>query len=208
MGRITTIFWDCGGVLLTNGWDHVERRAVLDHFDVTGADFEDFEQRHPGPNDEWEKGRITVEEYLRLTLFTKTRSFTPQEFMDVMKLQSKVLHEMNVQILRELAAAGRYKLVMLNNEAAELNDYRIATFGLRDMFGVFCSSCYVGLRKPGLEMFKLGLQLMQANPAESVFVDDRAGNAAAAASLGMKAIHFTTPGQLGNQLQAAGVELV
>ena len=32
MAEISTILWDVGGVLLTNGWDHLERAAVLKQF--------------------------------------------------------------------------------------------------------------------------------------------------------------------------------
>ncbi len=34
MVEISTILWDVGGVLLTNGWDHNERAAVLRQFDL------------------------------------------------------------------------------------------------------------------------------------------------------------------------------
>jgi putative hydrolase of the HAD superfamily len=100
MATITTILWDVGGVLLTNGWDHKERAAVLSRF---GVDWDAFEQRHPDANDAWEKGLITVEEYLQETVFYEPRKFTVEEFVDAMKAQSKVLEDSALGILGKLA---------------------------------------------------------------------------------------------------------
>ena len=73
MVEISTILWDVGGVLLTNGWDHLERAAVLKKFQL---DTDSFEQRHELANDPWEKGLITAEEYLLRTVFYEPRPFT------------------------------------------------------------------------------------------------------------------------------------
>ena len=87
MTDISTVLWDVGGVLLTNGWDHAGRADVLAHFNVDKAE---FEERHPEANDAWEKGLITVEEYLHRTVFWETRKFTPAEFLEAMKAESRV----------------------------------------------------------------------------------------------------------------------
>ena len=78
MAEISTILWDVGGVLLTNGWDHLERSAVLQHF---GLDSAPFEQRHELANDPWEKGFMTAEQYLLQTVFYEPRPFTPAAFL-------------------------------------------------------------------------------------------------------------------------------
>ncbi len=202
MAAIRTILWDMGGVLLTNGWDHVQRYAVLEHF---GLERDPFEERHPTANDEWEKGEIDAQEYLKRTVFYEPRNFTWQEFLEVMKLQSQMLHPGCFRILRALKASHEYKVGVLNNEATELNDYRIEHFGLRELFEYFLSSCYLGIRKPDVKIFLRGLQITQANPAETVFIDDREGNVSAAKAAGMKAIHFTGPEKLIDQLGALDI---
>jgi putative hydrolase of the HAD superfamily len=204
MTTITTILWDVGGVLLTNGWDHEERAAVLSHF---GVDREAFEQRHPDVNDVWEKGLITVEEYLQKTVFFEPRKFTADEFVEVMKAQSKVLEDSAIEILGQLGASDSLVLGMLNNEARELNDYRIETFKLRRFFDGFLSSCYVGLRKPDTRMFKLALDILQRDPREIAFVDDRLGNVEAANEVGMRGIHYEGAESLKHELEALGVKL-
>jgi putative hydrolase of the HAD superfamily len=204
MATITTILWDVGGVLLTNGWDHKERAAVLSHF---GVDWDAFEQRHPDANDAWEKGLITVEEYLQKTVFYEPRKFTVEEFVDAMKAQSQVLEDSALGILGKLGASDSFVLGMLNNEARELNDYRIDAFKLPNFFDLFLSSCYVGLRKPDAHMFKLALDVLQRNPQEIAFVDDRAGNVEAAKAAGMRGIRYEGSDSLKREFEGLGIKL-
>ena len=202
--EISTVLWDVGGVLLTNGWDHEGRAAVLARFGVDKAEFED---RHPEANDQWEKGFITVQEYLHRTVFWERRSFTPEDFLAAMKAESQVLPHTALGILESIAASQNIDIGMLNNEARELNDYRIEEFGLRAYFDFFFSSCYVGLRKPGAQIYKLALDVLQCEPGEVVFIDDREGNAEAAAALGIHAIRYAGPEQLTGELAKLGIEV-
>jgi putative hydrolase of the HAD superfamily len=205
MGQIRALFFDVGGVLLTNGWDTTERRAVLAQFNVSDADVEQFERLHPGPNDLWEKGEITVGEYLDKTLFTEARDFTPEQFFAAMQAQSREIPQSALAAVHTLATTGIYKLVTLNNEATELNDYRIKKFGLGESFDVFCSSCYLGLRKPDPKIYQRALQITQAAPEESIFIDDRENNVAVAKEAGMHGVRFTTPEALAKDLEALGI---
>jgi len=203
MTDISTILWDVGGVLLTNGWDHEGRTAVLKRFNVDRAE---FEERHPEANDAWEKGLITVQEYLHRTVFWEPRSFSVEEFVAAMKAESRVLPDTALGILENIATTQDVDLGMLNNEARELNDYRIETFGLRGYFDFFFSSCYVGLRKPSAQIFRLALDVLQCEPEEVIFIDDRAGNVEAAAALGIHAFRYEGSAQLLRTLAALGIE--
>jgi putative hydrolase of the HAD superfamily len=202
MVEISTILWDVGGVLLTNGWDHQERAAVLKKFQL---DSEPFEQRHDLANDPWEKGLITAEEYLLRTVFYEPRTFTPAEFLQAMKERSTLLPHTAMRILQELAASEELELAMLNNEARELNDYRIESFELGRYFDSFFSSCYVGLRKPDPKIFDLALDVLQRDAEEVVFIDDRQGNCDAAAALGIHAIHYLDEAQCAQALERLGL---
>lgn len=204
MATITTILWDVGGVLLTNGWDHQGRAAVLAQF---GLDHDAFEQRHEWPNDAWEKGQITVEEYLDKTVFYQPRSFTYADFFAAMKAQSQILKDSALGILGSLAASQFLTLGMLNNEARELNDYRIRQFRLHDYFNVFLSSCYVALRKPDPRIFRLALNILQEEPQSVVFVDDRPGNVEGANSVGIHGIRYQGSEQLKAEFERLGISL-
>lgn len=204
MSDISTILWDVGGVLLTNGWDHKERAAVLANFNV---DRTRFEEAHPEPNDEWEKGFISAEEYLQRTVFWEPRDFTAEQFLDAMKAESKLLPDSAIGILESLAASQQVDLGILNNEARELNDYRIEEFGFLGYFDFFFSSCYVGLRKPSPQIYRLALDVLQCEPSEVIFIDDRAGNIEAAKTLGINGIHYEGSQKLAATLTGFGIEL-
>ena len=86
--EIRAIYWDIGGVLLTNGWDHEERARVLAQFAIPR---DEYESRHEEANDRWEKGELSDDEFLKQTVFFKERSFTPAEFLQAVRAQSKWL---------------------------------------------------------------------------------------------------------------------
>jgi putative hydrolase of the HAD superfamily len=203
MAEISTILWDVGGVLLTNGWDHLERAAVLKKFEL---DNDAFEQRHELANDPWEKGLITGEEYLLRTVFYEPRPFTPADFLQAMKERSVLLPHSAMRILQDLAASEEIELAMLNNEARELNDYRIERFELGRYFDSFFSSCYLGLRKPDPKIFDLALDVLQRDPEEVVFIDDRQGNCDAAETLGIHAIRYLDEAQCVRALERLGLQ--
>jgi putative hydrolase of the HAD superfamily len=203
MAEISTILWDVGGVLLTNGWDHIERAAVLNEFSLDAAS---FEHRHEIANDPWEKGWMTAEQYLLQTVFYEPRPFTPAAFLQSMKERSVLLPHGAMRILQELAASEEVELAMLNNEARELNDYRIERFELGRYFDVFLSSCYLGLRKPDPKIFELALDVLQRDAEEVAFIDDRAGNCEAAETLGIHAIRYQDEAQCVQALERLGLD--
>jgi putative hydrolase of the HAD superfamily len=202
MAEISTVLFDVGGVLLTNGWDRTERAAVLEHFRLESVA---FEQRHEIANDAWEKGLMTAEQYLLQTVFYEPRPFTPGAFLQAMRERSRLLPYGALRILQELAASEEVELAILNNEARELNDYRIERFEFGRYFDVFLSSCYLGLRKPDPKIFELALDVLQRDPEEVAFIDDRAGNCAAAEALGIHAIQYQDESQCAQALERLGL---
>ena len=201
MSKFTTILWDTGGVLLTNGWDHTERKTVFDWFSVPPGVREAFEQRHATENDAWEKGLIDFDEYLRRTLFFEPRPYTPGAVREAIEAESKWIPDTAMPILQALRERGAVRMGQLNNESRELNDLRIERFGLRQYWSVFFCSGYVRLRKPGLEIYRLALEVLQAPAEEVLFIDDRENNVEAARSLGIHAIQYTGSAALRAELE-------
>ncbi len=204
MDGISTILWDVGGVLLTNAWDREQRDGVVPRF---GLDVPTFEHRHAEVAEAWERDEITVEQYLLHTVFFEPRNFTQDEFLAAMRAQSELLEDSALRILRQLAASEQYVLATVNNESRAMNDFRLAKFGLPNLFGGFFTSCYVGLRKPDRKIYRVALDVLQKDPDEVVFIDDRAENAAAAASLGIHAIRYEGSAKLADALARLGVSV-
>src|SRR5437867_8508049 len=79
--QITAIFWDVGGVLLTNAWDREQRQRALEHFNL---DEDEFNDRHEMVVSSFERGKISLDEYLQRTSFYRKRPFTAAEFREFM----------------------------------------------------------------------------------------------------------------------------
>src|SRR5262249_7801135 len=140
------------------------------------------------------------------TLFYEPRPFTIEHVIDEIQQLSTPFAE-TLQLVRALRAGGRYMLATLNNESRELNEYRIARFGLRDLFSAFFTSCYLGLNNPQPEAYRRALQITQRQPDECLFVDDRPMNVEVARILGMHPVQFRDAAQLELELRAAGIGL-
>lgn len=203
MPDITTLFWDIGGVIATNGWDHHSRADAVKKFNLDEADFRD---RHDLSFPAFDAGNTTLNEYLDRTLFYRPRPFTREEFVAFMYEQSREYPESRA-ILDAAARSGKYFIGAINNEPTELNEYRIQKFGLRRNFQVFFSSCYVHSRKPEELIFRVALAVTQRDPASCVFIDDRPINLESPRRLGINTIHYQNPGQLRSDLATLGVEV-
>jgi putative hydrolase of the HAD superfamily len=203
MSDVTALFWDVGGVILTNGWDRRSRAAAAKKF---GFDWEEFEDRHDLAFPAFETGRITLDAYLQRTIFYRKRSFTREEFIDFIFAQSAEFPESRA-VLSDVAATGKYLLATINNEPLEINERRIREFHLRREFEAFFSSCYLGVRKPDEGIYKLALEVTQRNPDECLFIDDRELNLECARQLQMRTIHFQNAAQLRRDLVASGVNI-
>ena len=201
MARITTLFWDVGGVMLSNGWDRVGRRRAAEHFKL---DWDEFQDRHELVSTDFETGRLTLEEYLQQTVYYCPRPFTRDDFKAFMFAQSKPFPK-TLSIVEGLAASRTYLMATLNNESLELNRYRIEQFGLRKHFTVFLSSCFLGVKKPEHTIYRLATQITQRAPDECLFIDDRELNLECAQLLGMRTIRYQNPTQLRQELQRHGV---
>jgi putative hydrolase of the HAD superfamily len=201
--NITTLFWDIGGVILTNGWDRGSRRDAANVFHL---DWEEFQDRHELSFPAFDSGHITLDEYLDRTLFYRSRSFTREEFTAFMFAQSKEFPESRA-ILEKTARSQKYFIGSINNEPLELNQYRIEAFNLRREFLVFFSSCFVHARKPEELIFRVALEVTQRPPQQCIFIDDRPLNLESPRRLGMNVIHYQNAQQLRADLQKFDVEV-
>ena len=165
------IFFDIGGVLLTNGWGHESRQAAAAKF---GFDYEEMNILHEFIFNVYEIGKISLDEYLNTTLFYRPRNFTKDAFMQFMLEQSVELPGTLQWLIQwKKQYRDQFRFISINNEGKELNDYRIQKFRLHDFFDAFVSSCEVGMRKPDPGIFRLAMGIAQASPEECIYFDDR-----------------------------------
>ena len=181
---ITALFVDIGGVLLTNGWDHHARRRAVKHFKL---DWAEMEERHGLNFETHEEDKITFTEYLDRVVFYERRSFTRAEFRRFMFAQSTPHPEM-LELLGRLKLRYGLRVAVVSNEARELNAYRIRHFKLNRVVDCFVSSCFVHVRKPDADIFRLALDIAQTPAEEVIYLENTAMFVEIAEGLGIRSI--------------------
>ena len=198
---VTCLFLDVGGVLLSNGWDHHARRRMARHFKLQWTE---MEARHQLIFDAWEEGRLTLGEYLDRVIFHRRRPFTRAEFRRRMFAQSTLCPEM-INWVARLKARHGLKIVVVSNEARELNDYRIRKFKLAGFVDAFVTSCFVHVRKPDTAIFRLALDIAQAPVQQVAYVENTRMFVEVAAGLGIRSILHTAYRSTRAKLAAFGL---
>jgi len=203
--RVTALFLDVGGVMLTNGWDRKSREAAAKQFNL---DLDELNDRHRMTFDTYESGKLSLDEYLQRSVFYTDRPFTLEQFRAFMFEQSVAYPEM-IDLIKGLKARYGLKIAVVNNEGRELNEYRIKTFYLNEFVDFFISSCFVHFRKPDADIWKIALDIAQVPREEVVYIDDRAMFVQVAQGLGLKGIvhNYKDVGATRDALAALGLVL-
>lgn len=190
--KIKVLFSDVGGVLLTNGWGHESRMKAAEKF---GINYEEINYRHEFIFNVYEIGKISLDDYLDIVIFNHRRKFSRKTFKEFMLAQSVELPDTLAWLIKWRKKHPEIKVISLNNEPKDLNDYRIEKFGLRRFFDAFVSSCEVGMRKPDPGIFELAIGIAGAKPEECVYFDDRDMLVDAANKSGIQAYHHVDFGK-------------
>ncbi len=201
--KITTLFLDIGGVLLTNGWDRNSRKLAAEKF---GLDREDMDERHHLTFDTYEEGKLSMDEYLNRVIFNQERPFSREEFKAFMVSRSAPFPQM-IDLVTRLKARFGLKLVAVNNEGKELSLHRIRKFSLNAFIDFFVSSCFVHFRKPDADIYRMALDMAQTSPDQSLYIDDRLLFVEVARGLGLNGIHHQRYEETRDRLAAFGLSL-
>jgi putative hydrolase of the HAD superfamily len=181
---VRCLFVDVGGVLLTNGWDHHARRRTAANFKLSWAE---MEERHRLTFETHEEDKLTFEEYLSQVVFYEKRPFTRAQFRQFMFTQSKPYPDM-LDLVAGLKARYGLRVAIVSNESREVNAYRIRKFKLNSFVDCFISSCFVHLRKPDPEIFRLALDVAQTPARHVLYLENTPMFVEIAESLGIRSI--------------------
>ena len=201
--KITTLFLDIGGVLLTNGWDHNIRMHAAEKYDL---DYNEMNERHHLTFDTYEEGKLSLDEYLNRVVFYRERSFSREEFKKFMYDQSKPYPDM-IELIRGLKVQYNLRVAAVSNEGRELTSYRVQQFKLGTFMDFFVSSSFVHYRKPDEDIYRIALDISQAKPEQVVYIDDREMFVEIARGLGITGIIHTSHDATRKSLEGLGITL-
>ncbi len=198
MAPITTLFVDIGGVLLSNGWDHHARERAAAEFKL---DYAEMDARHRAVFASYEEGKVTLDAYLDWTVFHEERAFSRDDVREFMFAQSEPHLDM-IALVAKLKGQHRLRVVVVSNEARELNAHRIAKFKLGEFVDAFVSSCFVGIRKPDADIFRIALDITQVAAERVLYIENTAMFVEVASRLGIRSILHTDYASTCRQLTA------
>jgi putative hydrolase of the HAD superfamily len=201
---ITTLFLDIGGVLLTDGWSHGASKLAAKIFNL---DLKELNKRHTEVLDTYELGKLTLKEFLDRTVFYEKRSFTPAQFRKFMFAQSRPYPQM-IELVRRLKTQYGLKIVVVSNEGRELNEYRIHKFKLDEFVDYFISSCFVRLRKPDADIFRVALDIVRIPANQVVYIENTPMFVQTAEGLGIRSILHAGYKSTCAKLASFGLEVV
>lgn len=185
--KVSALFLDVGGVLLTNGWDRSMRARAAETFKL---DYAEMDERHHLTFDTYEEGKLSLDEYLHRVVFYQNRPFSGEEFKAFMFAQSQPYPQM-IELVRGIKRSHGVKVAVVSNEGRELTIHRIEKFGLAEFVDFFIVSCFVHFRKPDADIYRIALDIAQAPPERVVYIEDRFMFVEVAQSLGIRGIHHT-----------------
>lgn len=200
---VTTLFIDIGGVMLSNGWGHESRKLATETFHLN---YDEMQSRHKLLMTTFEEGKLTLSEYLDKVIFYKERTFTPEKFQEFMFAQTTPDKEM-IELIRRLKEKYHLKIAVVNNEARELNDYRINKFQLNQFVDFFISSCFVHIRKPDADIFRLALDIAHVLPENVLYIDDTQMFVDVASDFGIRSIKHNNYISTSESLSSLGLKI-
>jgi putative hydrolase of the HAD superfamily len=201
---ITCLFLDIGGVLLTDGWSHDAGKMAAKKFRMN---LEELNKRHTEAIDIYEVGKLTLKEFLNWVVFYEKRSFTQNQFRKFIYEQSKSYPQM-IALIRRLKLQYGLKIVVVSNEGREFNEFRIHKFKLDEFVDYFISSCYVGLRKPDADIFRVALDIVRVHPNQVIYIDNTPMFVQIAECLGIQSILQTDYKTTFAKLASFGLKVV
>lgn len=181
---VTTLFLDIGGVLLTKGWGKDSRMLAAKKFRL---DLQEEEEKHNEAWPSYEEGRLTLDQYLDMVIFHTRRTFSREQFRTFMFAQSRPFPKM-LELAKRLKEGDGLKIGIVSNEGRELNDHRVRKFKLDEFVDYFISSCFVQVRKPNPQIYRLALDIGQAHPSRVLVLDDTPMFVREAERMGMRGI--------------------
>ena len=141
-----------------------------------------------------------------LVIFHKKRLFTRAQFRRFMFAQSKPYPEM-IELVARLKVRHGLKIAVVSNEARELNAYRIRKFKLDKFVDSFISSCFVHVRKPDADIFRLALDIAQAPARQVIYIENTPIFVQIAEGLGIQSILHTDHRSTCAKLASFGLEV-
>lgn len=201
--EISVVVFDLGNVLIPFNYDLFLNK--LDKKEIgLGKKFAELYEKNYEVHREFEKGKLSEDEYLKTVLkwadYTMTREEFCREFSRIFSVNKKVADLLPV--LKE-----NYSLVLLSNTNAIHKKYGWEKYDFLKYFDKLILSHEVGAVKPEEKIYRAVEDFTHKLPSEHIFIDDYGQYAEAASKFGWNAIKFIGYDNLVSELEKRNIIL-
>jgi putative hydrolase of the HAD superfamily len=201
---IKAVIFDYGKVLSLSE-DPVAQKKLLElsRLDRPGFDKHYWRHRH-----DYDLGVLDGRSYWDAIAQGAGIDYAPHEIDALIETDILMWTSLNERMLAWVVAlqdAG-FRTAILSNMGFEILGYMRQEFGWLTHFQHHTWSCELGIAKPDPEIYLHTCDKLGVKPEESIFLDDKPENIAAANSVGLNAILFETVEKLRVDLAARGFD--
>ena len=190
---IKNIIFDLGGVVI-----NLDYKISIEEFKKLGIkDFDVFFAKN-SVLDKWDRGRITVNEFLAEIKKHLPDSVTNEQIINAWNAMLLDLPKERAELLKKLRK--KYRTFLLSNTNELHLEYHFKY--LQDFYGVndlspFFEKLYfsniIGMRKPDAEVYEFVLSDSGLKPEQTLFIDDHLQNVESAIRCGIKSYYLQYP---------------
>lgn len=201
--KLQAVIFDYGMVLSTAQ----EPQALAALKQITGLDEEAFETHYWRYRHAYDLGELNGKTFWEKISADGNLGLAAPEIERLIENDVLMWSTINEPMLRWVHAiqdAG-FKTAILSNMGEELLAYMRQEFGWLGRFDHHTWSCELRIAKPDPEIYRYTCRKLDIAPQAALFVDDKPENIAAAESIGLHAIRFSTVAALEAELQRRGL---
>ena len=152
----------------------------------------------------YDRGEIDGPAYWTAVVGQQAPGLSKDQIATLIKFDSESISRPNQGAVRwaELLHHEGFLLALLSNMPLELSRHVTESFPSLSTFEYLIYSCDYGSIKPELAIYRNCLELLQLAPQDILYLDDRAENVEAAASLGINSVLFDTVEQTVSRVES------
>jgi epoxide hydrolase-like predicted phosphatase len=200
MGKIESVIFDWGGVLIDN-----PRPGILRYCsEAFGVTLEDYTPVHDSLLDEFHKGKISEERFWQQITGKLGKSMPPARSQWYEAFRSAYVPKQEMFRLASSLHDKGYKTVLLSN--SELPAVRFFHEQGYNMFDLLVFSCIERVMKPERRIYEITLERLGSKAEQAVFIDDVQEYIRGAEDVGLNTILFKSFDQVKGELAELGVE--
>lgn len=158
-----------------------------------------FPQRYWAPREEYDRGSDARDYWEEVA----GRPVRGAELAEIRRLDLESWTHLNfatITALREAHRAGA-RLTLLSNAPHDLAGEVRRIAAITEIFSLLLFSAELRLVKPSAAIFELALAVTESRPEDTLFIDDREDNIAAARACGLRTHRFTSATALAAELE-------